>query len=161
MRALVLPAVLGAGCNPVDTVVEGEVAGRGLSVQSAWWGGPFVVLLDQPTECTDMHWVDRYYFEGEAQVEDDLVDLQLTWVDDEVSAGLYDVSGQAAVSAYFLVHDGGAFTPYKASSGQVTVDEVEAQGDAVGSFDLQFDAGTITGSFQVEWCTNLQASATS
>ncbi|MDP6935539.1 MAG: hypothetical protein QGG40_21650, partial [Myxococcota bacterium] len=99
-----------AGCGPkIENTANGTVDGTSLNVQSAWWGGPFMILLNQEFDCIDMSWVDRYYGDGEAPLEDDLVALQFTFSEEEVDDGYYDVTGEAAVTARFLVNQSGGF----------------------------------------------------
>ena len=66
------------------------------------------------------------------------------------------LSTYRADDADLLVVSGGALSVFDARTGAVVVDEVEEEGITSGSFDLGFDDGTLSGSFEMEYCNNLK-----
>lgn len=146
----------GCGGGAGETTATGSVGGQELAVNTAFWGGPFVVLTDQSYDCLEMGWVNRYYQEEEPPVEDDLLALQFTFNESDVVEGIYDVAGEAALTARFLSVTDGVFTIEKGRSGQLIVDEI-TNGDVVnGSYDIMFDSGSLAGTLSLEFCTNLK-----
>ena len=104
-----------------------------------------------------MYWVKRTWIDGDqAPVSSDMVALQFTYNEGDVVAGTYSVEGAAPVTADLLVVEAGALQVFDASTGSILVDEVENGGIASGTFDLGFDEGSISGSFEVEYCNNLK-----
>jgi hypothetical protein len=150
------PVLLVACGDKLPTEANGDVAGQSLDIQTAYWGGPFVLLTNAELECKDLAWVERVYTIGEAPTETDLVALQITFNDSDVTLGVYDVTGQAPVGGRFLSIVGGGFTEYPARIGNVEIIDLESGGDASGTFDLTFDDGSLTGSFEAENCSNLK-----
>ena len=151
-------AVLIAGCSGGGTAeVTGAVSGYSLTPSAQWWGGPFLVITSEPLDCIDMYWVKRSMVNGdEAPVDKDLVALQFTYNEGDVIAGTYSVEGAATVIADLLVIEGGALQVFDARTGALVVDEIEEEGFATGSFDLGFDDGTLSGSFDIEFCNNMK-----
>lgn len=143
-------------CGGEGATVEGSVGGSSLQLAASWWGGPFISLVDQPYECLDMAWVNRYYEEEEPPLDEDMVALQFTFNGDDVVDGLYDVAGEAALTSRFLVIQDGVFTIAKARSGQLIIDEITSKDELIGTFDVAFDAGQLTGTLSTDWCTNLK-----
>lgn len=139
-----------------ETTASGSVGGRELNVDAAFWGGPFVVLSDLPSDCLEMGWVSRYYQEEEPPMEDDMVALQFTLNGDELVEGIYDVAGEAALTVRFLAIEDGAFTIEKGRSGQLVVDEITGGDVLRGTYDITFDTGQVSGDLEIEWCTNLK-----
>jgi hypothetical protein len=154
--SLALAALL-TGCgDKLPTEATGSVAGSELNIQTAWWGGPFVLLSNAELDCKDLAWVERVYSVGEAPTDTDLVALQITFNDSEVVEGVYDVTGEAPVSGRFLEIASGAFAEYRARTGTVELVELSGNGDASGTFALSFDDGSLEGSFVAEECSNLK-----
>lgn len=150
-------ALLLAGCQGKgSTTAEGSVNGQDFVLGGAWWGGPFIVLMDQDLECLDMAWVNRYYDEDDPPIDFDINAVQFAYESDEVVDGIYDVSGQAAVTATWVSMVEGVFTTDKARSGQLIVDEITGGDEVIGTFDLTFDGGTLKGELGVAWCTNVK-----
>ena len=139
-----------------ETTADGDVAGQALSVGAAWWGGPFIVIVDQDFDCLDMAWVNRYYEEEEAPTDEDMVALQVTFNEDTIAPGIYDIAGEAALTVRFLTLTDGIFGIEKGRSGTLVIDEATDEGDLVGTYDIAFDAGSLTGDLGVEWCANLK-----
>lgn len=157
MRRLLCLLPLAAACSGKgETTAEGDVAGQALTVGSAWWGGPFIVVADQEFDCLDMSWVNRYYEEEEVPVDEDMVALQVTFNEDTIAPSVYDIAGEAALTVRFLTVSDGSFSYEKGRSGTVVVDQVEDEGVLMGSYDITFDAGTLSGDFGMDWCANLK-----
>ena len=155
--ALLATAACGSG---TFTEITGTVAGVKLNPTTYYWGGPFLVFTNLEQDCKDMAWVERGpFFEngGEAPVSDDMVALLFTFEDTDVTGGTnVSLKGESAVDARLLVVESDALTVYKAKEGEFIVDEAEEGDHALGSFALSFDDGTLTGDYEVEWCTNLK-----
>lgn len=65
------------GCGPDQTLINGTVDGYPLSEPlTAFWGGPFVVFVDEELTCYDMEFVRRTYDAAEAPTDYDFVGLQ-------------------------------------------------------------------------------------
>ena len=154
--ALSLLALTTACGGDVPTEINGSVANQTISVASAFWGGPFILLSNREFDCTDMAWVERTYDQGETPIEEDMTSFQVTFNDAEVSIGTFDVTGEAPVSARVLTTSSGAFGEYDARTGSVIIDEFTNKDEVIGSFELGFDQGDLDGTFQVEFCTNLK-----
>lgn len=156
-RALGL-VLLAMGCDggKGSTTAEGTVGGQALTVAGAWWGGPFIVVMDQDLDCLEMAWVNRYYDDDDPPVDFDINAVQFNYEADEVVDGIYDVSGEAAVTASFVSMVEGVFATEKARSGQLIVDEITNNEVILGTFDLTFDSGTLKGELGVDWCSNVK-----
>jgi hypothetical protein len=149
---------LGCGASPFAEV-SGEVGDYSLVPQTMFWGGPFVVFVDQPLDCMDMAWVKRgtNFRDGdEAPLDENIVALLFTYESEEVVVQNTSLDGDAPVDARVLVTRDGALAVYKATSGELDVSEFTSKDHAMGSFDLGFDDGNLSGDFQVEWCRNLK-----
>ena len=85
------------------TVIDGAVDGYKLSeIQTAYYGGPFVIFATEPFDCMDMAWVARSYdVYGEAPVDVDMNFLQIAFNSSDPATGLYSMSGEAALVARF------------------------------------------------------------
>ena len=142
--------------DKLPTEANGDVAGQSLDIQTAFWGGPFVLLTNAELDCKDVAWVERVYTIGVAPVDTDLVALQITFNDSDVTEGVYDVTGEAPVGGRFLSITGGGFTEYTARTGNVEIVDLASGGDASGIFDLSFDDVSLSGSFEAENCSNLK-----
>ena len=162
-RRLVGPILLGAtlataaGCSgAAGTVVDGTVSGTSLSVKTAYWGGPFIVFTDRKLDCRDLAWVARGYTPNESPVGFDMVTMQVTFNNSDVAVGPYNVTGDAPVTVSWLTTESGAFNQEKARTGYVNVDDITGKEHAVGDFDLTFDDGSVEGSFDLAYCSNLK-----
>ena len=151
-----LLALVGCGAVP-ETRFEGTVAGRSLTdVGTAYFGGPFVIFTDAPLDCIDVAWVTRYYDEEVPPTDTDLTGLQITFFDDDVRTGRYDLSGEAAVGVRLLVVDGDDFTVLNGREGTLTVDEVTDEEAAFGTLDVDFgEEGSLSASWAAQWCVNV------
>ena len=150
--------VMGCSGSPYAEV-SGQVGDFKLSPLTTYWGGPFMILVDEPLDCMDMAWVKRgtNFRDGdEAPLDDDIVALLFTYEADEVVAQNTSLEGDAPVDARLLVTRDGGLAVYKATSGELDVSEITKKDDVVGSFDIGFDDGNLSGDFQLEWCNNLK-----
>jgi hypothetical protein len=154
-----LPLAIACGPDPYADI-SGSVGGEELKAQSFFWGEPYIVLSSEPFECMDMAWVKRganFETGGAPPTDSDMTALLFTYEDTDVVAGSFSVEGDAPIDARLLVVSNGALTVYKARTGALDVDSVEAEEHAVGSFELGFDEGSLSGEFEVEWCNNLKS----
>ena len=153
---IAVTSLIAMGCKAPEAEVSGTVAGLNLNnTSTVMFGGPFIVLVDEPVDCLDMPWVSRHYSQGEAVTDFDFKALQFAYEDPDVVTGQYNVAGEAAVAAKFLVQSGGAFTEYRGRGGNLIVDSVDI--DFVeGTFEVTFDEGDMSGSFAAESCRNLK-----
>lgn len=160
--ALMLAAALSiTGCGDGTYAdITGTVEGLKLNAASFYHGGPFVVFTTRESECIDMSWVRRgssFVTGGEAPVDYDMTSLLFTYANDEVVDENVSVEGESLVDARLVVVSGGALTVYQGTGGFIDVTEFTKQDNAVGEFDVSFDNGGYTGSFEVPWCNNLKA----
>lgn len=163
-RSLALFTLIAAlGTGPVGcggggmAEVTGTVGGYSLNANSWYWGGPFLVLASRDYDCIDMSWVKRTWVGGdEAPVSADVTALQFTYNEGDVVTGTYSVEGAAPVKADLLVVEAGALQVFDARTGALVLEDLEDEGIATGSFDLGFDDGTLSGSFEAEYCNNLK-----
>lgn len=155
-RSLCLLALATACSGKGNTTAEGEVAGQTLDVASAWWGGPFIAISDQDFDCLDMYWVNRYYEEEEAPVDEDMMTLQVTFNADSIAPSLYDIAGEAALTVRLLTISDGFFSIDKGRSGVVVIDQAEDKGQLLGTYEIAFTSGTLSGELDMDWCTNLK-----
>ena len=158
--------LLGLGCKPDPTLIDGEVAGNTLQEPATvMWGGPFVLFTDAELTCFDVAWVRRTYDQAVAPTDFDFVGLQFAFDNIEPIAGTFSVQGtDAAVSAKALVVTGGAFIESRGREGNLVLDApIEKENPITGQFWVDFgeDAdGNALGSyettfFQAEYCSNL------
>jgi len=156
--ALLSIALLGCG-GQYTYEIDGSVGAESLPAQTAFWGGPFIVFVDEILTCEDMAWVQKTNLNGdEAPTDEDLIALQITYNDSDVVTGTYDVSGEAPVKAEFLQIAGWAFTVERADIGTLIVDEMEEEGTLYGSFNFGFDEdGQLSSAFTIPWCVNLKS----
>jgi len=146
------------GSDPFSNV-GGTVDGHTVSSQSFYWGGPFLVMTDVAQTCKDMYWVQQgsWYIDGdEAPTDTDLVALQFSFNESDLTAGTYSVEGQAPVYAHVIVTNNSTMTVYRADSGTLTIDEITDNDRVLGSVNLMFDEEAVTGDFDVEWCNNIK-----
>jgi len=146
-----------SSCGGGFAEVEGEVAGKGLTdINTVMFGGPFIVMADVDLDCLDISWVTRHYTQGEAVTDYDFRMLQFAFSDPDVVEGVYNLAGEAAVTAKFLVQSDMAFAEYRGRGGNLQVDTVDEDKVAIGLFDLEFDEGALNGDYNAEWCRNLR-----
>jgi len=150
-----------AACGPGPTTVEGSVDGQSFSdIGTVFWGGRYLVILDQELDCIDLSFVNHTYSEGADFGDTSFVGLQFTFSrGTEVFPGNFSVEGAAEVNAKFLNYKDGIFDAsdeVRGRSGTFVVDKVGDKEWAEGSFDISFgDSGDLTGSFAADWCVNL------
>ena len=156
MLSIVLALV---GCGPDPTLINGTVDGYKLSEPlTAFWGGPFVVFVDEELDCYDMSFVRRTYDAAEAPTDYDFVGLQFGFDETSTIEGNFSVAGDAAVAAKALAVQGGAFVENRGRDGNLQVKTMEAEGVMEGSFDIDFgdDVGSYKADyFSAEYCNNL------
>lgn len=160
MRTIVIPTLmllLAAGCGGSYAIVDGEVAGKGLAdINTVMFGGPFIIFTDAELDCLDVAFVTRHYSQGESVTDFDFRLLQFAFTDPEVYAGVFNLAGEASVTAKFLVQTDGAFAEYRGREGILEVDDYQEDQLALGIFDVSFDEGTLSGEYEAEWCRNLK-----
>lgn len=160
LQKLSLFALMVSGCSGTPYAeITGEVAGHELGALTTFWGGPFMLIADQPLDCMDMSWVKRgtNFRDGdEAPLDEDVVALLFTYESDEVAVQNTSLEGDAPIDARLLVTRDGALAVYKATSGELDVAEFNKQDDVLGSFNIGFEDGNLAGDFQLEWCNNLK-----
>jgi hypothetical protein len=156
---LFLPTTFLAGCG-IETYAEltGSVEGHSFTPVAAYWGGPFLVLTNEELACMDMSWVNRTYVSGdEAPINKDLEAMQFTFNESDAVAGTYSVEGYAPVYGHFISINDGALDIWRAKTGSLVVDEITKQDVLIGTFNVGFDDGAMTGEFALEWCNNLKS----
>lgn len=141
----------------LETTIEGSVGGFDIgTVATMSWGGKYLFFANETVDCVDQAWVHHTYSQGVDPVGEDLVGLQFTFLDDpEAYEGFFSIGGDAPISAKLLVVEGGAFTEFRGRSGTLTIDSLEDQGVASGTFDVDFDDGSLTGTWETDYCVNL------
>lgn len=151
-------ALLG-GCGPkIVADISGLVDGSSFVVASAYWGGPFLVFFDLQVECMDAWWVSRNYADGdEPPVDYPLLMVQFTFNESDVTAGNYNVAGQAPVDAVALRLADSTTQVWDARDGSLVIDSVGDQEPASGNFHIYFDNGEVEGNFEVDYCNNLKS----
>lgn len=158
LAALVLLSACGGGTY---ADVNGTVGDKKVSAETAFWGGPYIIFLGDVYDCMDLAWVQRgtTYDNGDLLegVDDGMRALLFTYDESKVVKGDYDLTGDAAVDARLLDLVDGALTVYKATSGNLIIDEIDKKDRALGSFTLEFDEGSATGEFEIDWCNNLKS----
>jgi hypothetical protein len=154
-------ALSAAGCgNGSFAEINGSVEGIKINANSFFYGGPFIVFSDHPSECLDMSWVRRgssFATGGEPPTDFDQNALLFTYAGDTVEEGNVSVEGGTVVTAHVVKVSGGALTVYEPVGGFIDVTEFTKQGNVVGNFELTFDNGDLSGNFEVEECNNLKA----
>ncbi len=160
MRPLAIPTILvllSTGCGGPYALIEGNVAGKDLSqVNTVMFGGPFIVFADADLDCLDMSFVSRHYTQGEAVTDFDFRLLQFAFTDPDVFEGVFNLAGEASVTAKFVSQTDGAFGEHRGREGILEVDALEADKLALGIFDVSFDEGSLSGEYEAEWCRNLK-----
>ncbi len=160
MKTFAIPTallLLAAGCGGSYAIVDGEVGGKGLTdVNTVMFGGPFIIISDADLECLEVAFVTRHYSQGEAVTDFDFKLLQFAFSDPDVSTGVYNLAGEASVTAKYLAQSDGAFAEYRGREGILEVDQLEDDKFALGIFDVSFDEGELSGQYEAEWCRNLK-----
>ena len=160
MKTLAIPTalvLLATGCAGPYAIVDGDVAGKGLAdINTVMFGGPFIVISDAELDCLDVAFVTRHYSQGEAVTDFDFRLLQFAFSDPEVYAGVFNLAGEASVTAKYLVQSDGAFAEYRGREGILEVDSYTEDKGAVGIFNVNFDEGALEGEYEAEWCRNLK-----
>lgn len=156
MNSLILLSLLACGKIP-ETDIAGTVGGHSIGVvATAYNGGPFMYFSDTPLDCMEAAFVTRYYDPDELPTDIDHVGLQITFFDDDVIEGRFDLSGEAAVGATVLAVEGDSYEIYKARTGTLTVDEVDDRSRVFGTLDLDFgEDGSLSSEWATEWCVNV------
>jgi hypothetical protein len=162
MRFLLLSFPIVFGCQKPFIEVSGNVDGHSLKPESAYWGGPFLAIVNAETECMDMAWVVDEYSDDQASDNELDTDqsfnaLQFTYEDKTVKDGKVSISyNDSPVLAWFLVVEDGDATAYRATTGFIDV-EIDKKDRAKGDFDIDFgDDGSLKGDFLIENCSNLK-----
>ena len=140
--------------------VKGSVEGLKINANAYFFGGPSIVFTDHESECLDMSWVKRgSSFESGAEAPTDYNQnaLLFTYADDSVVAENISVAGESLVTAHVISVQGGSLAVYEAVDGYIDVTEISKKDHAIGEFDLTFENGSLSGSFEVESCNNLKA----
>jgi hypothetical protein len=156
---LCLPALFLAACG-IDPYADlsGTVEGHSFTPVTAYWGGPFLVVTNESLECMDMSWVSRSYVSGnEAPINRDMEAIQFTFNDSDAVPGTYSVEGDAPVHGHFISISDGALDTWRAKTGALIIDEINKQDVLIGTFDVAFDDGALSGEFAIEWCNNLKS----
>ncbi len=151
-----LALTLLTGCE-LETTIDGDVAGFDIgSVGTMFWGGKYLFFADEELDCVDLAWVHHTYSSGVDPVGEDVTGLQFTFLDDpEAYTGFFSIGADAPISAKLLAVEGGAFTEFRGRSGTLTIDELEASDLASGTFEVDFDDGTLSGTWEADYCVNL------
>ncbi len=144
----------------LETTIDGDVAGFDIpAVGTMEWGGKYIFFSDEELGCADLWWVHHTYSSGLDPTDglvDDMVGIQFTFLDDDDAfAGNFSVAADAPVSAKVLMLEGGAFDQSRGRSGTFVIDELESDGVASGTFDVTFDDGTFSGTWEADFCVNL------
>lgn len=159
MRTLLLATAAAlslSACKAPEATITGSVDGHELgSAATVVFGECFIAIAADPIDCLNMYWVSRHYSQGEAVTDFNFQALQFAYDDPQVTTGIFNVAGEAAVSSKFLVQEDMAFSQYLARGGDLTVDYVDEDW-VEGSFSIQFDEGSFEGDFVAQYCRNLK-----
>jgi hypothetical protein len=66
------------------------------------------------------------------------------------------VYGDSAVAAAGLYSHDDTLEVFNARDGTITIDEVIDDKSVIGSFDVELEEGTVSGTFETEYCRNLR-----
>lgn len=157
--ALALPTVL-AGCGASSADVTGTALGIDFSnVKAVYFGGPYVVLTTtDDIDCEAIAFVRTTYEEGVAPTTDAVEFVQFTYVSTDVVEGTKSIAQtDAEVTSLVLATDGTQMDFDRATAGAITIDSINDETSASGSFDsVTFADGSVSGDFTAEWCRNLR-----
>ncbi len=155
-----LSFVAATGCGGSSADVTGTALGIDFSnIQAVFFGGPYIVLTTtEGIDCEGVAFVRTSYEEGVAPTTDAVELLQFTWVSSDVAEGEKSIAEtDAEVTSLVLATDGTQMDFDRATAGAITIDSVNDQHSASGSFDsVTFADGTVSGKFTAEWCRNLR-----
>jgi len=161
MRKLfpLLSISLATGCGGGSEVsVTGTVGGEKFSATTAYFGGPFIAFTADEADCMDFAWVKKSIDENdEVPVDRNVKSLILAFNDSDVVEGNHSLEGNAPVDGRYVGVQGDVLTVHRAREGFLEVSELESDSHVVGNLALTFEDGSITGDFDVEWCTNLSS----
>lgn len=158
LSVLMLAGTLTACGSSTYADVAGTFDGAAFTPQAYYWGGPFVVFTSEVQDCIDMSWVRKGFVDGDTvELSRDLRALQFTYNEGDVVEGTYSVEGNAPVAARFLSITAGAVDASVGRTGSLLVSDITGQDHLVGSFQIGFDEGNLTGDFEVENCNNLKS----
>lgn len=138
-----------------SSTLEGRVNGEKLDLTSAWWGGQLLVLSDQAYACVDMEWASTYYDEEDPPVPGDLTALQFHFSGDEFVPGDYDIAGESVLLVRYLTLRDGSFVIDRARRGFLNIDDVTSGENFIGTYEVEFDTGAVSGNLDVSWCDTL------
>lgn len=162
MKALLLPLglLLLAGCGGSSADVTGTALGIDFSnVKAVFFGGPYVVLTTtEDIDCEAVAFVRTSYEEGVAPTTDAVELLQFTYVSTDVVEGSKSIAlTDAEVNSLVLATDGTQLDFDRATAGAITIDSINEEKSASGSFEsVTFADGSVSGDFTAEWCRNLR-----
>lgn len=125
------------------------------TIESAWFGGPYLLLFDREVDCIDTAWVQQSYFDGIApDGAPPFVALQFSSGSDEYTVGTSSVEGDAPVTAFGLLNASEPFEVVRGRTGALTI--TSADGEWLeGSYEVGFTDGSTTGEFRAEFCRNM------
>lgn len=159
MRALAIIACLTLGCAPPLSEISGSVAGTGFAqVGTAYFGGPFLFLVDETLDCMDVFWVTRNYTTGQPvheEFQQDFVGVQFAFSGDNLLQGQFNVAGEAQVSSKLLIQTGGVLEEHRGRGGFLVISSLDDDTTS-GTIELTFDEGELEGTFYAEECVNLK-----
>lgn len=122
---------------------------------TSFFGGQYVIFLNIEIDCKEMYWVTNIYRTGEAPYDRNLEALQITFNDSDVTTGLFSTGGEAPIRATFFNIEGDAFDFENASDGS-TIETTAVDDEwTEGELNLTFLDKTITGNYNIPFCTNL------
>lgn len=167
MRIAGIAGAIGlAGCGSGKGEISGTIGADTVfdKIVTVYNGGPNIIMFDRKIDCLDLFWVDdgytgstAPYLDSQGRGELTFVALQLSFVSDALTqTGTFSVAGESVVAAWGLVAEGPTWTPNRGRDGTLTVTDVDADDAWVeGTFDVQFNAGEVTGEFRSEYCRNI------
>lgn len=149
-----------AGCGGPSAEVTGTVLGIDFAaVQHVYFGGPYLVLTTtEDVDCESMSFVRQTYEEGVAPTTEPIELVQFTYVSGAIAAGDKSIAlTDAEVTSLVLATDGEQMDFDRATAGVLSIDELNDEKSAIGTFDgVTFADGSVSGSFTAEWCRNLR-----
>lgn len=150
---------LGVGCGGSSIVnVKGTVGGEKFAAKTAFFGGPFIAFTADEADCMDFAWVKKSIDENDdVPVDRNVKSLILAFEDSDVATGNFSLEGDAPVDGRYVGVEGDVLTVHRAREGFLEVSELEDNSHVVGNLALTFEEGSLTGDFDIEWCTNLSS----